>query len=163
MEPIPEELVEEIWQETAGFSPDQINKRIKKLSKSQPNLLAFIIEFSQDLDQEAKELAMYMFFVVFRMFQKSSHKKIKRISPEKIIEYYEKNENFIQSLEGVHEKIFERIARVQLSEQPYVLKYVTETLMEAPYEEDPILLTEQDAGLVFMLLKTVVDVLDKQT
>jgi hypothetical protein len=30
MEPIPEELVEEIWQETAGFSPDQINKRIKK-------------------------------------------------------------------------------------------------------------------------------------
>jgi len=163
MEPIPEELVEEIWQETAGFSPDQINKRIKKLSKSQPNLLAFIIEFSQDLDQQVKELAMYMFFVVFRMFQKSSQKKIKRISPEKIIEYYEKNENFIQSLEGVHEKFFERIARVQLSEQPYVLKYVTETLMEAPYEEDPILLTEQDAGFVFMLLKTVVDVLDKQT
>lgn len=163
MEPIPEELVEEIWQETAGFSPDQINKRIKKLSKSQPNLLAFMIEFSQDLDQKVKELAMYMFFVVFRMFQKSSRKKIKRISPEKIIEYYEKNENFIQSLEGVHEKFFERIARVQLSEQPYVLKYVTGTLMEAPYEEDPILLTEEDAGFVFMLLKTMVDVLDKQT
>jgi len=126
-------------------------------------LKAFIIEFSQDLDQEAKELAMYMFFVVFRMFQKSSHKKIKRISPEKIIEYYEKNENFIQSLEGVHEKFFERIARVQLSEQPYVLKYVTETLMEVPYEEDPILLTEEDAGFVFILLKTVVDVLHKHT
>ena len=104
-----------------------------------------------------------MFFVVFRMFKKSSHKIIKRISPEKIIEYYEKNENFIQSLEGVHEKFFERITRLQLSEQPYVLKYVTETLMEAPYEEDPIILTEQDAGFVFMLLKTVVDVLDKQT
>ncbi|RLB79223.1 MAG: hypothetical protein DRH24_13105 [Deltaproteobacteria bacterium] len=163
MEPIPEELVEEIWQETAGFSPDQINKRIKKLSKSQPNLLAFIIEFSQDLDRQVKELAMYMFFVVFRMFKKSSHKIIKRISPEKIIEYYEKNENFIQSQEGVHEKFFERITRLQLSEQPYVLKYVTETLMEAPYEEDPIILTEQDAGFVFMLLKTVVDVLDKQT
>jgi len=163
MEPIAEELVEEIWQETAGFSPDQINKRIKKLSKSQPHLLAFIIEFSQDLDQEAKELAMYMFFVVFRMFQKSSHKKINRISSEKIIEYYEKNENFIQSLEGVHEKFFERIARVQLSEQPYVLKYVTETLMEVPYEEDPILLTEEDAGFVFILLKTVVDVLHKHT
>ena len=163
MEHIPEEIVEEIWQETAGFSPDQINKMIKKLSKSQPNLLAFIIEFSKDLDQQVKELAMYMLFVVFRMFQKSSQKKIKRISPEKIIEYYEKNENFIQSLEGVHEKFFERIARVQLSGQPYVLKYVTETLMEAPYEEDPILLTEEDTGFVFILLKTVVDVLDRQT
>ena len=163
MEHIPEEIVEEIWQETAGFSPDQINKMIKKLSKSQPNLLAFIIEFSKDLDQQVKELAMYMLFVVFRMFQKSSQKKIKRISPEKIIEYYEKNVNFIQSLEGVHEKFFERIARVKLSEQPYVLKYVKETLMEAPYEEDPILLTEEDTGFVFMLLKTVVDVLNKQT
>jgi hypothetical protein len=163
MGPIPEELVEEIWQEAAGFSPYQIDKRIKKLSKSQPYLLVFMIEFSQGLDQEVKELAMYMFFVVFRMFQKSSHKKIKRISPEKIIERYEQNENLIQSLERVHEKFFERIARVQLSGQPYVLQYVTETLMEAPYEQDPILLTEEDVGFVFMLLKTVVDVLDKQT
>jgi hypothetical protein len=51
---------------------------------------------------------------------------------------------------------------VQFSGQPYVLQYVTETLMEAPYEQDPILLTEEDVGFVFMLLKTVVDVLDKQ-
>ncbi len=163
MEPIPEELVEETWQEAAGFSSHQINKRMEKLSKSQPYLLAFMIEFSQDLDQEVKELAMYMFFVVYRMFQKSSHKRIKRISPEKIIECYGKNQNFIQSLEGVHEKFFERIARVQLSGQPYVLQYVTETLMEAPYEQDPILLTEDDVGFVFMLLKTVIDVFDKQT
>ena len=162
MEPIPEELVEETWQEAAGFSSHQINKRMEKLSKSQPYLLAFMIEFSQDLDQEVKELAMYMFFVVCRMFQKSSHKRIKRISPEKIIERYEKNENLIQNLEGVHEKIFERIARVQLSGQPYVLQCVTEALMEAPHEQDPIILTDEDVGFVFMLLKTVVDVLDKQ-
>jgi hypothetical protein len=162
MEPIPEELVEETWQEAAGFSRDQMNKRMKKLSKSQPYLLAFMIEFSQDLDQEVKELAMYMFFVVFLMFQKSSRKKFRRISPEKIIECHEKNENLIQSLEGVHEKFFERIAKVQLSGQPYVLQYVTEALMEVPYEKDPILLTEEDVGFVFMLLKTVIDVLDKQ-
>jgi len=162
MELIPEELVEETWQEAAGFSSHQINKRMEKLSKSQPYLLAFMIEFSQDLDQEVKELAMYMFFVVCRMFQKSSHKRIKRISPEKIIERYEKNENLIQNLEGVHEKFFERIARVQLSGQPYVLQYVTEALMEAPHEQDPIILTDEDVGFVFMLLKTVVDVLDKQ-
>ena len=59
-------------------------------------------------------------------------------------------------------KYFERIARVQLSGQPYVLKYVVETLIEVPEEEDPIELTEEDVGFLFLLLKTVVDVIDKQ-
>jgi len=73
MELISEELVEETWQEAAGFSSHQINKRMEKLSKSQPYLLAYMIEFSQDLDQEVKELAMYMFFVVCRTKQMVSH------------------------------------------------------------------------------------------
>jgi len=42
------------------------------------------------------------------------------------------------------------------------LKYVIETLIEAPEEEDPIELTEEDVGLLFLLLKTVADVIDKQ-
>jgi len=162
VETIPEELVEETWQEVASFSPDKIRKGMTKLSGGQPYLTAFMMEFAQDLDQEVKELAVYMFFVVYQMFQKSSEGKIKRISPEKIIECYEQNENLMESMEGIHEKFFERIARVQLSGQPYVLKYVVETLIEAPEEEDPIELTEEDVGFLFLLLKTVVDVIDKQ-
>ena len=83
------------------------------------------------------------------------------VSAEEIINCYEKNEHFIKSLEGVHEKFFERIAGVQLSGQPYVMKYVVETLMEAPEEDDPGNLTEEDIGYLFLLLKTVVDLLDQ--
>ena len=162
MKTIPEELVEETWQKVASFSPDQMRKGMTKLSRSQPYLTAFMMEFVQDLEQEVKELAVYMFFVVYQMFQKSSKGKIKRISAEKIIECYEQNENLMQNMDGIHEKFFERIARVQLSGQPYVLKYVVETLIEAPEEEDPIELTEEDVGFLFLLLKTVVDVIDKQ-
>ena len=104
-----------------------------------------------------------MFYVVCRMFQKSSKKSLKRISPEEIINCYEKTERFIEHLEGAHERFFERIAEVQLSEQPYVMKYVVETLMEAPEEEDPVILTEDDVGYLFLLFKTVVDLLDKTT
>ena len=134
-----------------------------KVNKNQPNLLAFMMEFTRDLDQEVKELAIYMFYVVCRMFQKSSKKGLKRISPEEIINCYEKTEHLIESLEGAHERFFERIAEVQLSEQPYVMKYVVETLMEAPEEEYPIVLTEDDIGYLFLLFKTVVDLLDKTT
>ncbi len=162
MEPISAELVEKTWKEFAAFPLEQTQKETVIISKTQPNLLAFMAEFTQELSQEVKELAIYMFYVVYRMFQKNSKKKIKRISAEEIITSYEKNEHFIKSLEGVHDKFFERIAGVQLSGQPYVMKYVVETLMEAPEDEDPVALTEEDMGYLFLLLKTVVDLLDQR-
>ena len=161
MEPIPEELVEETWQEVSSFASGRVITEMGQVSKSQPELLAFMMEFVQDLDQEVKELAVYMFYVIFRMFQKSSRKRIKKISTESIIECYEKNEDLIQNLEGIHQKFLDRIARVQLSSQPYVMKYVVEALIETPEEEDPVALTEEDTGFLFLLLKTVVDVIDQ--
>ncbi len=161
MEPIPNELVEETWQEVALFDPDLAGKEMMKAGNSQPELLTFMVEFTQDLNQEVQELAIYMFFVVYRMFQKSSKKKIKQIPAEDIIECYEDNEDLMQSLEGAHEKFFERIARVQLARQPYVMKYVVDTLIEEPEDEDTAALAEDDVGLLFLLLKTVVEALDK--
>ncbi|MBL7177272.1 MAG: hypothetical protein ISS66_15720 [Desulfobacteraceae bacterium] len=159
---ISEELVEGTWQEFAGFSPEQVQKEILKVSKDQLYLVAFMMEFTQDLNQEVRELAIYIFYVICRMFQKSSKKRIKRISPEEVINCYQKNEHLIETLEGVHERFLERIAGVQLSGQPYVMKYVVETLIEAPEGEDSVDLTEDDIGYLFLLLKTVVDMLDEK-
>lgn len=161
MESISEELVEETWQKFASFSPERAQTEMIKVSKNQPNLLAFMMEFTQELDQEVRELAIYMFYVICRMFQKSSEKKIKRIPAEEIINCYEKNEHLIENLEGAHEKFLERIAGIQLSGQPYVMKYVVETLVEAQEGEDPVALTGEDIGYLFLSLKTVVDLLDK--
>jgi hypothetical protein len=161
VEPIPEELVEETWQDAAGFTPARANKEMSKVAVSQPHLLSFMMEFTEDLTRQERELAIYMFFVVYRMFQKSSGKKIKKVSVEEIIESYEYNEGLMESLEGVHEKFLSRIARTQISRQPYVMRYVTETLVEAPEDEEPVPLTEEGTGVIFLLLKTVVDLLDQ--
>ena len=163
MESIPEALVEKTWQEVAGFAFDRAQKEMTKVGKHQPHLVAFTLEFTQDLVQEVKELATYMTFVVYRMFEKNASKRIKKISIEEIISCYEANEDLMESLDDAHDKLLERIARVQVSAQPYVLKYVVETLIEAPEAEDPVSLSEEDIGFLFLLLKTVVDVLDKKT
>ncbi len=163
MEIISEELVEDTWQEVAMFNRRQISKGMKEVSKQQPHLLAFMMEFTQDLDQEVRELSIYMFYNVYRMFKISYQKKIIKISSKDIIKCYEYNEKFIESLNGTHDKFFDRIARVQSSEQPYVMKYVLETLFEAPEEEDPVNLIEEDTGYLFMLFKTVIDLLNKIT
>ena len=161
MEPIPEEIVEKTWQEVAGFSPDRAKKEMMKIGNSQPELLAFVTESAKEMGQEVRELAIYMFLVVYRMFQKA-HGKIKKISSEEIIECYEHNEGLMERLEGADEKFLDRIASVQTSRQPYVVNYVVDALMEEDEGEDAVALTDEQKGFVFLLLKTVIDVLDQK-
>jgi hypothetical protein len=163
MEPLPEDLAERTWEEVALFSPARGRKEMRRLGNNQPDLLSFMMEFSEELDQEVKELAFYMLFVVYRMFEKGYGKKIKRVTAAEIMKCYEDNENLIESMEGAHDRFFERIARVQVSGQPFVIKYVVDTLFEAPEEEDGVKLTDEDAGFLFLLLKAVVDALNKKT
>ena len=163
METITEELVDETWQETARFDSKQISKEIKKVGLNQPELLAFMLEFTQELDREVKELAVYMFLNVYRIFQKSFPKRIKKISVDEIIDCYEQNEKFIESLEGAHKKFHDRIARNQLSDQPYVMKYVLDTFFEESENDDSVPLTEEDTGYLFILFKTVIDILNRTT
>ena len=59
MEIIPEAIVEKTWQEVAGFSPDRAEKEMMKIGNSQPELLAFVMESSQEMGQEVRELAIY--------------------------------------------------------------------------------------------------------
>ena len=57
-------------------------------------------------------------------------------------------------------KFVERVAKVEASRQPFVMRYMVETLIDAPDDEDPVALTEEETGALFLVLKTVVDVLD---
>jgi len=161
MEPVPEEIVEKTWQEVAGFSPDRAKKEMMKIGTRQQELLTFVMESAKEMGQEVRELAIYMFLVVYRMFQEA-HGKIKKVSSEEIIEYYEHNEGLMERLEGAHEKFLDRVASVQTSRQPYVVKYVVDALMEDDEREDAGALTEEQKGFLFLLLKTVIDVLDKK-
>jgi len=160
METLSEEFVEKIWQEVAGFSPDRATKEMHAMGKAQPDLLAFLLAYADDLQQEVKELAIYISFVVYKMFQNSS-RKIRRITSREIMARHDENALFLEQLEGAHEKILERIAKVTVSKQPYVMKYVLEALMEDS-GEDSVALTEDEIGLLFILLKTEIEVLDNK-
>jgi hypothetical protein len=160
LEQIPERVVEKAWQEVAGFSPDKAKKEMMKIGNSQPELLAFVVESSKEMGREVSELAIYLFVVVYRMFQ-GAHGKIKKISSEEIIERYEHNESLMEGLEGAHDKFLDRIASLQTSRQPHVVNYVVDALMEDEEGEDAVALTEEQKGFLYILLKTVVDVLDQ--
>lgn len=161
MKPISEKVVEKTWQEVAAFSPVRANKEMMEIGNSQPELLAFVIESTEEMNQEAKELGIYMFFVIYRMFQKTQGKN-KKISSEEIIKCHEQNESLMERLEGAHEKFLDRVASLQTSRQPYVVRYLVDALMEEDEGEDAVELTEEQKGLLFLSLKTVIDVLDQK-
>ncbi len=156
-------LVEKTWKEVAGFSPSQCAEEMRKLAKKQPELVSFMVEFNLELQDEAQGLAIYLFFVVYRIFEKGYKKKIKKISADEIIASYDDNEKLLIKLEQAHEKFYERIARVQISSQPNIIQYVVDTLFEAPSTEEPVYLDEGEYGYIFLLLKTVIDALNKKT
>jgi hypothetical protein len=161
MKPIPERIVEKTWQEVAGFSPDKAKREMTKIGNNQPELLAFVTESSKEMSQEVRELAIYMFFVVCRMFQEA-HGKIKKISSGEIIKCYEHNESLMERLEGAHEKFLDRVASVQTSTQPHVVNYVVDALTEDDEGENAVALSEEQKGFLYLLFKTVVDVLDQK-
>jgi hypothetical protein len=160
MDSLSKQFVEKTWQEVADFSPDRADKEMIAMGKNQPDLLAFLMAYTDDLPQEVKELAIYIAFVVYKMFL-DSRGKISRISSREIMATYDENARFLKSLGEVHEKLIDRIANVEVSEQPYVMKYVLEALVEDT-EEEGIDLTEEDIGILFMLIKTEIEVLDKR-
>jgi hypothetical protein len=159
MEAIPEEIVEETLREVAGFSLDRAKKETMTIGNKQPERLAFVTESSQEMGQGVRELASYMFVVVYRMFQES-HGKIQKISSKQIIECYENNEGLMETLEGAHERFIDRIACLQTSRQPCVVKYVVDALMEDDGGEEAEVLTDEQKNLLYLRFNIVIDVLD---
>jgi len=160
MKQIPETIIEKTWQEVAGLGPNKAEREILKIGNSQPELLTFVMEMSKAMGREVRELAIYLLVVVYRMFQEA-HGKVNKVSSEEIIECYKHNEGLIERLDGTHEKFLERVASVQTSSQPHVVKYVVDALMEEDEEVD-VSLTEEQKGFLYLLLKTVIDVLDQK-
>ncbi len=159
MELIRESRVDETCREIADFSPRRAEREMTRVARKQRELIGFIAAYTEDLSRDAAELAFATFFTIYRVFQKSAG-GVKRISGGQIEHSLDQNENLLQRLDGAHEKFVERVAQVEASRQPWVMRYLVETLIDAPDDEDPVFLTEEEIGTLFLVLKTVVDVLD---
>ena len=160
MEPIPEEIVDETLREMSGLGRRRSLRLTRQTERAQPYLHGFVARFSQELRPEAAELLVDMFTVIVRMFQKNAGREIRRVRARRIRSRLDELEEFFGRLQGVHEKFLEPIARQQSSAQPHVMRFIVETLFAVPEGGDSTFLTEDEMGQIFVVLKTVVDLLD---
>ena len=93
MKIIPEEMIEKTWPQITAFNPIRANKEIMKIGNDQREFSALVTASTRRDGSRGEGLGIYMFFVVYRMFQKAQG-KIKRISSEEIIKCHERDRAF---------------------------------------------------------------------
>jgi hypothetical protein len=164
MEAISEELVKATSDEVfdAGMASQH---DIMRLGRNQRGLLGFVVQNTQPLEGEVFELAVYMFYVVYRMFENAAQTTIPPISSTELTQYFEDNQAALASMTGRQDSFLDQLeGRIKDSSQPFVMKYIVSALREAAErEDDPVALTEADNQALFTVLTTTVDALDAST
>jgi len=158
MSVVAEDLVEETWQEVASYTHDEISRVMERAGKRQPALLAYVMAETAESRADVQELAVYLYIVVFRMFDKLPGHKLKRVPIDRVERLSAQNEDWLERLGSAHERFFERTAEIESGKQPHVLRYLAEAIFEP--EDANLCLTEHEQGLVFLILKTALDILD---
>lgn len=158
---ISEKIATNTYTEVANYTPFMLQKEMEKLNKSQPELFYFVLSSLEEADDSVREIGIYMFFVIYQMFKKA-YGRIKKVTFNDIDEAYDKNFKVLETLEHGDENAIHNFAEEEMAKQPYVMRYITEALMEEDEYED-VQLTEEDKGFLFIFLKTITDILDKNT
>lgn len=152
--------VEATWRRISAFTDAEARRETERVGREQPDLLAFVVTFTEELSPAAQQLGIYLFHVVLAIFRAAAGRRVTRVKAGAIERQWTKTSEELERLEGAHERFVEKAALQQVSDEPEVMRYFVEAIMEAGDDpDDPVDLTEEDEGMLFLVLKTVVDVL----
>ena len=144
-----------------SLDPLSARRQMEAIARRQRDLLVFVTTMCQDLSVAAQEIAIYAFVVILRMFEHSSARRLPRARRQRIAAAFKNVDNALGRLTTADDRFIERHAQVSAGSEPFVMRYITEVLLEP---DDPdALLPDDEVGAVFMCLKTVVDVLHDVT
>jgi hypothetical protein len=158
---ISDEIVEATWQEVAQMEPHDAQTAMQEVAKKQPVLLAHVMASTDDLRDGAQELAIYVFFVIHRIFEVASKEPLVEVTLSKVEAHADRNDALLERLSGAHDRFLARVTAVETARQPYVYRYLSEALIEEGEQDPELKLTEEESGLLFISLKTVIDALDE--
>ena len=154
---VSEEAVEASWLEVGAFEPAEAEKHMLQLGRRQQELLAFVMTMTEDLSAAAQETALYALVVIDRAFERASGAPLPKARRRQIVAAYEKISDDLGRLLAADERFIERHAVVSTGNEPFVMRYVSEVLLEPDDPEAKV--PDDEVGEVFMCLQTVVDVL----
>lgn len=162
MNPITSDIVENTWKTIAETSNYKASEMVRQMGEQQPLMLAYLMEAGGDeLNREEREHLLYLGIVVWQiMLQGKTSPPV--INEEILEEVEDLNIQMLEYVEGEPDSEFiDTVQKIINSyNQPEVLRYIVEALIEDPDEEECII-RDENIGLLFIYLKTVIDCFDK--
>ncbi|MBM3157868.1 MAG: hypothetical protein FJ004_11385 [Chloroflexi bacterium] len=154
------DVVEKTWQRVAKFSPQNVQKLIKRMAKEQPVVLAYLMAVDNDIfNQSEREGLLFLGMVVWQIMLQGT-RPLPKVTEKILDEAEARNLKMAEYLRDETEAGFEETTRKIIGsyKQPEVLRYVVEAIMEDTEESSPI--REENKGIMLLDLKTVIDCFD---
>ncbi len=160
MEPISSEVVDKTWERVASTSPRNAPKLVKRMTKEQPVILAYLLAVDNDVfNRDERELLLYLGVVVWQIMSQGS-KALSMITEEILDDAYARNIKIAEYFQGESDDVFIETTRNIIGNyrQAEVLRYVVEAIMEEP--EKGCHIRDDNMGFMLLDLKTVIDCFD---
>jgi len=161
MNTISADIVERTWRDMSTMSPENFPEVIRKFSKEQPFILTYLMALGESVfNEDERELLLYLGVVVWRMMSRGN-KPLPKVTEQMIDEAEQKNVEMLRYLEGESETGFTETTATVMGNynQPEVLRYVVEALMED--DDEDIVIRDEYLGIMMIYLKTIIDCLDQ--
>lgn len=137
---------------------DASRQFFESFSEHQPNIFVYVMAMSENLKaEEAQYDSLYLTGLIFKAFE-TKYKTLRQISEEEVDQTEQEIIALYQSLATENENEFEEGAKNVLTEsaQPLLLSYIGGALSNAIEEYN-----EEDQGLAFNILQTVIESFNK--
>ena len=185
---ISEKAIDEAILHINRMDDDQIPATLEKIGTGQPDLLAFVISFTQDFEEQAQGQALFLFSVIYRAFETSMTRRPGRIKDGRILKRLEQNEAQVELVDP--ESLMASAYRDDALRQEHLFFFLMSALYgdsedfdddafdngeddmdddeelidesESDDDDTVIPLTEKDKTLIFIMLKTVIEVMDSE-
>ncbi len=158
--PIPSEVVNEVWDEMHRHSPQTFSAEVERIVESQPELFGFLGEAAAGLSEQAERVALFMGVAVYRAFEKVLGNRIPEVPGDAIVAAFRNNVASMKPAAGVDEdSLEEQVFPKRKIDQPVLVLFVGRCLF-GPDEDEPEL-PEGNAELLFLVMKTFIDALDR--
>ena len=155
------DIVEATWRHVGALEPRAARTLMEQAAERQPALLAYVMAAIEESSGAAQGLAVYLYYVILEMFERAAGAPLEPVSMARVDHHRERNITLLDRLAPAEERFWERAAGVESSAQPFVVRYVVEALFEEEDSDEPARPSAEETGLLYLILKTVVDVLDE--
>lgn len=161
---IEEEVVELIWKQVAGYDGVQATRQMDSLRARQPDLIEYVIVALETMGEDSLEMAIYVMFVVCSIFEQASEQTsngaLRRVTNDEVVSAHKSNQQLRLTPNASARVFHEKYGPLEQVKQPNVTRYVFEALMEADEGPDPVPLSQDQISSIYLILRTVIDVLD---